>query len=346
MARRRHLPSSLAIAAAFAVAATTALLAAGGCRMNSPSSMTQMPGQSHAGPLPPLTAEESELAAGLRRHVQRIAGEIGDRNVWRYDELNAAADHISATLRDLGYEVTEQPFESAGKTVRNLAVEQRGAAAADEILVVGAHYDSVHGCPAANDNGTGVAGVLEMARVMAKDAPAKRTVRFVLFVNEEPPFFQGEQMGSLVYARACKARGERVVGMISVETIGYYSDAPGSQKYPPPYDRMFPDVGNYIGFVGDDSSAALVRDAIGSFRRHTQFPSQGLAAPAAVTGIGWSDHWAFWQVGYPALMVTDTAPFRYPHYHEATDTPDKIDYDRTARVVAGIIRVTRELADR
>jgi hypothetical protein len=134
--------------------------------------------------------------------------------------------------------------------------------------------------------------------------------------------------------------------MISLETIGYYSDAPNSQHYPAPYNLMFPSVGDYIAFVGDQGSAKFVQDVVGSFRSHASFPSQGVAAPTGVKGVGWSDHWSFWQVGYPALMVTDTAPFRYPHYHEPTDTPDKIDYDRTARVVAGIARVVRELVDR
>ena len=305
----------------------------------------QVPGKSFAGRLPAMTEEETRLAEGLRGHVQKIAGDIGERNVWRYEELNASVEYMTRALRDAGYdEVARQPFEAGGKTVVNLeAVLKGGGARADEILVVGAHYDSVRGCPGANDNGTGVAAVLEMARIMAQDRP-ERTVRFMLFVNEEPPFFQTERMGSLVYAKACKERGDRVVGMISVETIGFYSDAKGSQKYPPPFDVMFPSTGNYIGFVADERSGGFLNDVIGSFRRHTQFPSEGVAAPAGVQGVGWSDHWSFWQHGYPALMVTDTAPFRYPHYHEPTDTPDKVDYERTARVVAGLVRVTRELA--
>lgn len=298
---------------------------------------------SFTGPLPAMTEEETRLAGSLRRHVQAIAGDIGDRNVWRYDELNASVEYISRVLRDAGYAVAEQPYDAAGKTVKNLEAELKGGDQAHEILVIGAHYDSVRGCPGANDNGTGVAAVLELARAMAADRP-QRTVRFVLFVNEEPPFFHTEAMGSLVYAKACKARGDKVVGMISIETIGFYSDARGSQKYPPPFDRMFPDTGNFIGFVADERSGPFLNDVMSSFRRHTQFPSEGLAAPASVQGVGWSDHWAFWQAGYPALMATDTAPFRYPHYHEPTDTPDKVDYDRTARVVAGLLRVTREIA--
>jgi Zn-dependent M28 family amino/carboxypeptidase len=310
----------------------------GGCGMNS------MPGKSFTGSLPPVTPAQSQLADDLRRHVEKLATEIGDRNVVRYDELCAARDYLAASLSSWGYKVTEQPFEAAGKRVSNLSAELPGSEKPEEILVVGAHYDSVRGCPAANDNGTGVAGVLEIARLMATDRP-RRTVRFVLFVNEEPPFFQTDLMGSVVYARACKARGENVVGMISLETIGYYSDKKGSQKYPFPFHLLFPSTGNFIGFVGDERSGKFVREVIASFRKHTSFPSEGVAAPSGVEGVGWSDHWAFWQEGYPALMVTDTAPFRYPHYHEPTDTPDKIDFQRTARVVDGMLSVTRELAE-
>jgi Zn-dependent M28 family amino/carboxypeptidase len=318
--------------------AAIAALLLGGCGVN------HMPGKSFSGSLPPMTPDETELSARLQTHVKKLASEIGERNVWKYSELLESAGYITATLTESGYKVTTQPYDVQGKEVSNLVAELPGSGgAAREIVVIGAHYDAVRGCPAANDNGSGVAAVLEIARVMARDKP-RRTVRFVFFVNEEPPFFQTDSMGSGVYARACKARGDRVVGMMSIETIGYYSDAKGSQHYPAPYNLMFPSTGNYIAFVGDERSKTFVHDAIGSFRRHTSFPSEGIAAPASVEGVGWSDHWSFWQSGYPALMVTDTAPFRYPHYHEPTDTPDKIDYDRTARVVAGLTRVTRDLA--
>jgi Zn-dependent M28 family amino/carboxypeptidase len=320
------------------VVACAAALFAGGCVTN------QMPGKSFVGPLPAMAPEETELAAGLRRHVEKLAVEIGERNVQTYDELLQTSDYIATTLEKFGYTVTRLPYEAAGKQVTNLAAELPGSGPkADEILVVGAHYDTVRDCPGANDNGTGVAAVLDMARLMAQDKP-NRTVRFVLFVNEEPPFFQTEQMGSLVYARKCKADGDRIVGMISMETIGFYSDARGSQKYPVPFNLVFPDTGNYIAFVTDNGSRDFVMKTVGAFRRLTSFPSEGVAAPASVQGVGWSDHWSFRQVGYPALMVTDTAPFRYAHYHETTDTPDKIDFDRTARVVMGVTRVLREMA--
>jgi hypothetical protein len=151
-------------------------------------------------------------------------------------------------------------------------------------------------------------------------------------------------MGSRVHAARARQRGDDIVAMFSLETIGYYSDTPGSQQYPPPFSLLYPDRGNFIGFVGDLSSRALVRSSIRTFRETTPFPSEGLAAPRFVKGVGWSDQWAFWQEGYPGIMITDTAPFRYPHYHEPTDTPDRLDYNRMARVVAGLRRVVEEQA--
>ena len=305
--------------------------------------VTKPPGESYKGELPPMTAQEQQLARDLRKHVDVLARDIGERNLRKPDALKDAADYITRVLKDHGYDVRAHAYPVHGQTVKNLEATIVGSAKRDEIVIVGAHYDTVTNCPGANDNGTGVASVLEMARAF-RDAEPQRTIRFVLFVNEEPPYFQTAQMGSVVYARACKARGDKIVAMISMETIGYYSDEKGSQHYPPPFDRFFPGTGNFIGFASDPQSKQLLFDVVGSFRRHTRFPSEGIATSPDIPGIGWSDHWSFWQVGYPALMVTDTAPFRYKHYHEPTDTPEKIDYDRTARVVAGMTRVVAELS--
>jgi len=173
----------------------------------------------------------------------------------------------------------------------------------------------------------------------------RRTVRFVFFVNEEPPYFQTSDMGSLVYARQLRHDGVPVSAMISLETIGFYSDAPGTQKYPPVLGWFYPSRGDFIGFVGNADSRDLVRRSIRAFRESTSFPSEGLAAPADWPGVGWSDHWSFWQQQYPALMITDTALFRYPYYHTPSDTSDKVDFGRTARVVAGICRVVASLGN-
>lgn len=306
--------------------------------------MMRMPGHSHTGPLPPLTADEARLSDRLREHVTVLADKIGERNTLRYRALQQTAAYITDRFRELGLTVHEEPYRVGDKEVVNLAAEVKGTQHPDEVVVIGAHYDTVPGSPGANDNGSGVAALLELARLFADKKP-DRTVRFITFVNEEPPYFQTDEMGSRVYARRAKGRGEKIVAMLSLETIGCYSDAPKSQHYPPPFNRFYPETGNFIGFVSDLGSRAMLHRTIATFRATTQFPSEGLAAPGWIQGIGWSDHWSFWQEGYPAVMVTDTAPFRYHFYHEADDTPEKLDYARMARVVAGIERVVADLSE-
>ena len=298
--------------------------------------MIQMPGESYRGELPPLTPKEVALRDALQRDIEKLGGEIGERNFIHYKELMAAADFLEASFAQAGYQVQRQGYTVDNQTYYNLEVEIPGTQQADEIVIVGGHYDSVSGSPGANDNGTGAAATLELARLFAGKKP-KRTLRFVEFVNEEPPFFFSEGMGSLVYASRCKQRSENVVAMLSLETIGYYSDKIGSQQYPlPQLSSIYPLKGNFISFIGNVASASLVKEAIASFRRHTKFPSEGTALPNEITGVSWSDQWSFWQQGYPGVMVTDTAPFRYPYYHTPNDTPDKVNYDRLARVVAGL----------
>jgi hypothetical protein len=306
--------------------------------------MTLMPGTSYRGPLPALTAEEEQLKAELMRDVQRLGGEIGERNVNFPTELAEAADFIEQSFAATGLRTRRDTYHVGDLPCHNIEAELPGTDPG-RIVVIGAHYDSAPGNPGANDNGSGVAAVLALARRFAKQ-PCTQTIRFVAFVNEEPVHFQTQQMGSWVYASRCKARGEQITGMISMETIGYFTDEPDSQQYPGPgMDMIYPNTGNFIAFVGNTESQAFVRKVVESFRRHARFPSEGTALPSQVPGVGWSDHWSFWQYGYPALMVTDTAPFRYPHYHRASDTPEKLDYDGMTRVVAGMAPVLRELAD-
>ena len=300
-----------------------------------------MPGKSYSGALRPLSAEEVQLRDNLHRHVLAVASR--EHHALERVNLEATARYIESTLAALGYRVATQPFEVATGPVRNIEVELAGTARADQIIVVGAHYDSVVGAPGANDNGSGVAAVLELARLLRGAAPA-RTLRFVLFVNEEPPFYRTLDMGSRRYVARSKQRRENIVAMFSLETIGYYSDEPGSQRYPFPLSYFYPDTGNFVAFVSNFASRPLLHDALGAFRRHAAFPSEGVAAHASIEGVDWSDHWPFWDEGYPALMVTDTAPFRYPHYHTRQDTPDKVDYERLARVVSGLRGMLQELA--
>jgi Peptidase family M28 len=306
--------------------------------------MTSMPGKSFAGPLPPLSTGEVVLAGNLRKTVTYLAGNIGERNIIAYPQLQATATFIESWFKSLGYEVKSQEYVVQMRKVSNISVEIPGSTKPEEIIVVGAHYDSVYDCPGADDNTSGIAALLELARLLRESHPA-RTIRFVAFVNEEPPWFQTESMGSLVYAREAHRKHENIVAAISVETIGMYSDRPGSQQYPEPMGVLYPDRGNFIGFVGNLSSRRLVRETIQIFRQTGTIPSEGSAAPEFFSGVGWSDHWSFWQVGYPAIMVTDTAPFRNPNYHHRADKPDTLDYDRMARVVAGLRQVVLSLAN-
>jgi Zn-dependent M28 family amino/carboxypeptidase len=311
----------------------------------------RMPGKnvSKAGP---LTPDEIALREELRANVQELAGEIGERNMWHYSQLNAAADFIEHSFSQAGLRTRRDTYEVRGQACYNIETEIPGNR--PEIIVIGAHYDSVFGSPGANDNGSGAAAVLALARRFAarekREHPPQRapnkTLRFVAFVNEEPPNFLSGEMGSLVYARRCKEHGDKISAMISLETIAYFSDAPHSQTYPSPGLGVFyPDVGNFIGFVSNVRSRALLRRVVTLFRKNAKIPSEGASLPSFIPGVSWSDQWSFWQQGYRAIMVTDTAPFRYPYYHSSSDTPDKLDYDRFTLVVSGMEKVIQELVN-
>jgi Zn-dependent M28 family amino/carboxypeptidase len=305
--------------------------------------MTQMPLKSYSGPLPPLSSAQLELQSRLSAEVKYLSETIGERNVWRTGSLQVAIDHLRGNFQQAGYSVTERTYRVEGQEVSNLEVSITGSESTGETLVVGAHYDTVAGTVGADDNATGVAAVLELARQLRESKPRK-TIRFVIFINEEPPFFQTSRMGSMVYAQQLRRENVRVSAMISLEMLGFYSDAPGSQKYPALLGLFYPSRGNFLGFVGNLESRDLVRRAVRAFRESTSFPSEGIAAPAEWPGIGWSDQWSFWQEHYPAIMITDTALFRYPYYHTPLDTADRLDFGRMARVVEGVEKVVESLS--
>jgi hypothetical protein len=287
--------------------------------------MIRMPGTSHAGPLPPLTGEARALTLRLRLHVAALA--VQERNV----DLETPARYIEQAFRSQGLEFSVQEFVSAGRRVRNI---EAGAGN----IVVGAHYDTVPGSPGADDNASGVAVLIELAAM-------KMPVRLVAFANEEPPYSFGPDMGSWAWAKRARDRGEPIRAMFSLEMLGYYRDTAGSQRYPAPLGLFYPDRADFIAFVGDLGARGLVRRSIGTFRKSAEFPSEGVAAPAFIPGVTWSDHWSFRRHGYPAIMITDTAFYRYPHYHLPNDTPDKLDYERMARVTLGLAAMLNELAN-
>jgi Zn-dependent M28 family amino/carboxypeptidase len=304
--------------------------------------VTATPGASHRGPPTPLDAQGRRLADDLKKHVTGVASE--EHNVSRPEALERSARYIETRLAALGYSVSRQEFDSEGVKVRNIEVSKGSG---NRVLVVGAHYDSAQGAVGADDNGSGVAALIELARFLKTVEPAPGLeVCLVFYVNEELPWFATDKMGSYVHAKRLAKEGKDVVAMLSLETLGWYSENFDSQRYPFPFSLFYPSKGNFVGFVANLGSRSLMHRVVSSFRKSVAFPSEGVAAPESIPGIGWSDQWAYWKFGWPALMVTDTAPFRYPHYHTLRDTPDKLSYERLARVVKGLEGVLRDLVAR
>ncbi len=302
-----------------------------------------MPGSPQAPPLPPISETESRIQKRARKDVERLAKNIGDRNVYRYKQLTRARDYIQNQFREAGYSTRKQTFTADGKEVANVVAEKPGTEHPDHLLVIGAHYDTAAN-PGADDNASGVAGVLNLARELA-GTKTRKTIHFVAFVNEEPPYYKTEQMGSRVYARRASEKNKTLEGMMSLEMIGFYSEKEDSQDYPLfLFDWLYPDTGNFIAFLSNYGSRNLLYQYIGTFRETATIPSWGAVIPGGKPAADLSDNWSFWQEGYPAIMVTDTAMFRNPNYHRSTDTPDTLDYNRMARVVVGLKHVVLELA--
>lgn len=300
--------------------------------------------QDPTGAKEPPSEQEAHWRDELRRDVVALARGIGERNYRRPEKLAAAADWLEQGFRAAGLAVERQPAPWEGRPFVNVVAEVAGHGRPGSVVVVGAHYDTVVGSPGADDNGSGVAVLMALSRAFARTRP-ERTLRFVGFVNEEPPAFQSDAMGSWQAAQGSRAAGERVVAMLSLETLGYYSDEPDSQQFPDPaLARRYPTTGNFLAFVANEASQELLDRATEAFGRRSALPVEGAVLPAHLPGVGWSDHWSYWQAGYPALMVTDTAPFRNPHYHMASDTPETLDYARMARAVTGLQDVLRALA--
>ncbi|HEY9713146.1 MAG TPA: M20/M25/M40 family metallo-hydrolase, partial [Chroococcales cyanobacterium] len=313
-----------------------------------------------ARPLPQGSSAEAlreELQERLKKHVTVLSSQIGARSLTRSPKgLEKAAQYIESSFIELGYSPQAQRFDvnqvnfldqimgGGGGQCRNISVTIAGSGKeAERVVIVGAHYDSVYDCPAADDNASGVASLLEIARDLHERKPGK-TIILVAFVNEEPPFFRTDAMGSRHFAQSLFDRQVKVDAMLSLETIGYFTDRHNSQKYPPGLDQIYPKVGNFIAFVSNSANSALTTECVTSFRQAVKFPCEGMAAPNTVRGIDFSDQQSFWKLGYPGLMVTDTAFMRYPYYHTKSDTLDKIDFTKLALVTAGLIGVVEHLS--
>ncbi|SEP17131.1 M20/M25/M40 family metallo-hydrolase [Aquisalimonas asiatica] len=309
---------------------------------------TWMPGESVRGPLAAPDGETSALASVLEADVRALAEEIGERNMHTDGSMAATVDWLEQRLGAMGVTPERHVYvlqggRWAGERAVNVVAEVPGTRAADEVVIVGAHYDTVPGSPGANDNASGVAVLLALA-AWTRENPQARTVRFIAFANEEQPFHQTRDMGSEAYVRDADETGDAIAAMMALDGLGYYSTEPGSQHYPYDWIRWFyPERGDFIGFVTRTRDANLVRQAVGAFRRDATIPSEGAALPAIVPGIGWSDHRPFWDAGHAAFLVTDTLPFRDPQYHRRGDTPERLDYDRLARVAIGLRGVVEAL---
>jgi Zn-dependent M28 family amino/carboxypeptidase len=275
----------------------------------------------------------------LHTHVDRLAGLIGPRYPGRPKSFGAAADYVEREFGQLGDAVIREHYRIDDQEIANIYIERPGQAKPGEIIIVGAHYDTVPGTPGADDNASAVAMLIEIARLLHPH-PSPRTVRFVAFACEEWPYFQMEGMGSQVHARNCRGRQERVKAMICLEMVGYYVDAPGSQRLPEGIPRWlhwaFPKRGNFIAAVGNMPSASLVWRFRRGFKAVSSFPLFSIALPERIGDIRLSDNSSFWDQGYPALMITDTSFLRNPHYHCSTDTVETLDYRRMAQATIGV----------
>ena len=335
-ALRRRLRTEARAARCCAGAILLSLLVASGCRT------TRAPAPASRPTTASLLAD-AQIARRLRGHVEILAAHIGPRNLDNPPNLAAAATYIETMLRQHRYQPAALTFTARGKSLRIIDAEIPGAGPDHEIVLLGAHYDSAPGSPGANGNASGVAAVLEAAQLL-KDCHPQRTIRFVFFVNDEPPAAGTPQMGSRLYAQRCKDRGEKIVAMLNLDSVGYYTDAKGSQHYPFPFGLMRPSVGNFVAIVSNFASRDLLHRTVASFNAAAPLPVQADAVPESVAGLDTSAQWWFWKAGYPALLISDTADSRYPHDAKPTDTPEKLDYPRLTQLVTALVRATRDLA--
>lgn len=277
-----------------------------------------------------------EIQTNLKRTVNYLSSVIGSRGYLEMKPLELAADYIAGELRSYGYDVLIQAYDFEGRTYKNIITELQGKKSQEKILVIGAHYDTVIGTPGADDNASGIAGLLEIARLLS-NKNLDKTVRFVAFTLEEPPLFMTRHMGSYVYARSLKKKREDIEGMVSLEMIGYFKDSPKSQSFPLPFFSWFyPDKANFIALVGNLSSKSFISSFKSGFKKGTDLPVESLSTISLVPGMDFSDHSSFYRFGYKALMVTDTAFYRNTNYHEITDREETLDYRRMTEVVLGI----------
>jgi hypothetical protein len=279
---------------------------------------------------PALTAAEKSTREYLEKTVRVLSEDIGDRNAGSYLNLEKAKEYIAAEFSKFGYHVELQYYAVEGKIYGNVIAKPLNLKGRVP-LVIGAHYDT-YANPGADDNASGVAGMLALARLLHDQGRGLPFV-FVAFVNEEPPFFETENMGSRAYVRRLKDEGARIRGAVILESIGYYSKRLFSQRYLYFLGYFYPNRADFIALVGNFKSTSLTANIKKGIAKCKQIPVRAVAVPDSFSGTNYSDHWSFWKDGYPAVMVTDTAFLRNPHYHKGSDLPSTLDYDAMAVLV-------------
>ncbi len=280
------------------------------------------------------------LEDNLYRHAYNLSVRIGERHLWKKGSLGMSASYIEEVLSGIGYVVSRQTFTAYGQTVCNLIAETSGAK--DGIIVIGAHYDTVPGSPGADDNASGVAGMLELAR-FCKNGNSGKGLVFAAFVNEEPPCFGSGNMGSMVYAKHLRENNSAVRVMVSLEMIGHFAKDK-TQNYPfAGMNFFYPKKADFLAVVGNLNSSRYVSLIKRKIRKNADIRVRSLIAPAQFAGISHSDHSSFWRYGFRAVMVTDTAYYRNGNYHQENDTIDSLNFPEMAKAVKGLHRTLSEI---
>ena len=287
-------------------------------------------------------AAQTASAARLQQVVRKLSTDFADRTFDNKSRLEGAAVYLESQLAALGLKVESQRFNAEGRPYRNLVVKL--GPDTPEVMVVGAHYDVAGEQPGADDNASGVAGLLELARLL-KSQSFRQRVELVVYANEEPPFFRTPYMGSAVHARSLAESGKRASLMLSLECIGYFSDEPGSQDHPVRLlNAIYPTTGNFISLVGFYQDGDVARQVKAAMKSASDLPVYSINAPGFVVGVDFSDHLNYWNEGFVGMMVTDTAFYRNKAYHTPQDTADRLDYGRMAKVVEGVRAVVMQHA--
>jgi len=272
----------------------------------------------------------------LRADVEFLCAVDPPRNFYNPSSLDDCAAYLSKRLKKMGYEPEEQVYTVKGHDYRNVLAYY--GPEDGERLVIGAHYDVHDDQPGADDNASAVAGLLEIARLLQEQKPKLNfRIDLVLYTLEEPPAFRSTAMGSYVHAQSLKKAGLTVKGMICLEMIGYFSDAPKSQEYPAGIMKAaYPTTGNFIAVVGPTGQLGFTRKVKKGMMSACGVDVVSINAPKSIPGIDFSDHQNYWDEGWDAVMITDTSFYRNKNYHQKTDTPDSLDYSRMGEVVKGV----------